>query len=403
MSDATKDFQENLAREAERERKRKEVLEKELQLRDRKANNELANFDRADKNILITKNIDLRRLSAMELNRYTENNNNYFESAKNPIQFIGPMFDDYVPFWRNNLILVGAETGQGKSTCISNIVIAALRQGKKLLVLTNEQSANDFYNMITCMLRGWSYTDHHNFTKEQIKILSDQIKFLGESGRLTVIDDNYGGSSGVTSTIEGIESIFDNLIANKTDYDAVLLDYYQNVWQSALNPRLNEYEVQRMLTNKLNAYKDSYPAPIVLMAQIKPQLEGETIPFKIRLEGTKAIINKCTQAMEMVAKKKELKTEWIIIKSRFAPKTQGETVTTGFDKGRFVQHDTAFQKQVVAMQDRKMMAHTMKGLEKNAKVPEETNPSGSPANDGGKPGANLKLVPGVDQGDQTPP
>ena len=350
MSDVKDEFLKQIELDVALDIRTDELRKKELILRERKVENEIDALNRSDKSIAITKDSKLGRISDADIVRYKKDNTDYLNAAKNPIPFIHSVFDRIVPLFRNNLILIGAETGQGKSTCVSNIILTALRNGKRILVLTNEQNATDFYNTVSCYILGIPYTDHANFSAETIKKFEDNIEFFGKSGRLTIIDDTFGGSTGVTTTIEGIQGIFENLIANREYYDLVILDYYQSVHLSSKNPKLTEWDVQRNLGNLLDTYKNVYPAPIVLMAQVKPQVEDENVPFKVRLEGVKAILNRATFSMEMVADKRNLKTEWLIEKSRFSS-SQGMKITTGFDRGRFVEYTEKFVEEVNKMKD----------------------------------------------------
>ena len=395
MSDIKDEFLKQMAEDVELDIRTAELRKKELILRERKVENEIDALNRSDQSIAITKESKLGRISDKDIARYKKDNTDYLHAAKNPIPFIHPIFDKVVPLFRNNLILIGAETGQGKSTCVSNIILTALRNGKRILVLTNEQNATDFYNTVSCYILGIPYTDHASFSPEIIQKFEDNIEFFGKSGRLTIIDDTFGGSTGVTTTIEGIQGIFENLIANREYYDLVILDYYQSVHLSSRNPKLTEWDVQRNLGNLLDTYKNVYPAPIVLMAQVKPQGEDENVPFKVRLEGVKAILNRATFSMEMVADKQNLKTEWLIEKSRFSS-SQGSKIVTGYDRGRFVEYTEKFVKDVNDMKDareRKQMNKSIGLLDVNkdnkkdkkegedAKVQEETSGSGSTASD----------------------
>ena len=141
-----------------------------------------------------------------------------------------------------------AQSGEGKSTTVANIIASTIRQispvtGKvcRVLVITNEEKAEDVYNRITCFSHGWAYTEHHAFTDLQINTFENYIPILAK--KITVIDDSFGSKpgcpvSGVTTSIEGIQAIFDNIIANQIHYDAILIDYYQHISTSKKTPEL---------------------------------------------------------------------------------------------------------------------------------------------------------------------
>jgi predicted ATP-dependent serine protease len=219
---------------------------------------ELENVQKNEQNMVRIKSTKYGSLSKDQVSKLQKDNREYIEAAKKATIFINPGFDGIVPFFRKNLILIGAKTGEGKSTAVANIAYSLLSSrnasGKvcRVLVITNEERAEDFYNRVTCLIKGWHYTNHNKFSEEQIDIFEKMISTLADSGRLTVIDDAYNNSHGVTTTIEGIENVFESLMANEEWYDAIIIDYYQNVMASQNDPRLGEYDVQAKFSRMLD-------------------------------------------------------------------------------------------------------------------------------------------------------
>jgi replicative DNA helicase len=260
-----------------------------------------------------------------------------------------------VPFFRKNFILIGARTGEGKSTAVANIAFGVMGSrhpvtGKTLrvLVLTNEERAEDFYNRVTSLIKGWHYTNHSKFTKEQTDTFRKMIPVLASNGRLTVIDNNHNGSHGVTTSIEGIATVFENLIEKKEYYDVIMIDYYQNIIHSQKYPHLSENEVQARLSRMMDKYKNEYPAPIVMMAQINAPDKDDKVPFQYRIKGRKIIMDPATFAVEMVRDTKNLRTKWVVHKSRFT-EAIGSDFFTGYDRGKFIPYTTAFAEHVQKM------------------------------------------------------
>jgi len=298
-------------------------------------------------------------ISTDRANELVEENEKYFESAKKQLGFINSSFDGRIPFFEKNLIVIGAKTGEGKTTCVANIVRSIITQkhpvtGKtcRCLVITNEESITDFYNRITCLIKGWHYVDHDLFTPDQLKTFSQYIKIL--STRVTVIDDQHSSNNkvltGATTTPEGIDSIFQNLMNDGEFYDVVLLDYYQGINESSKDPTLDEYKSQRKLTHILEKWRKVYPAPIVVMAQIDPPDEEDRVPFQRRVQGTKLICTRATMLLEMIKHTDQLMTEWKIHKGRFA--RLGQSVKTGYHNGLFVPYTTAFENEVSLRRER---------------------------------------------------
>lgn len=363
MSEENKKFidplHEQLERDALKERKKREVLEKELVVRERRANSAIEKIEEGDKASQIAKNTSYGALTEEDVAEKQKENTEYMYSARNKMSFINKDFDEAIPFFRKNLILIGGRTGEGKSTTVANIIREMLAKinpttGKKrrILVLTNEEKSEDVYNRVTCLIKGYHYTNHDKFTDEQIKTFNQYIKLLSADGMITVVDDSYHGATGTTTTLEGICQVFDNLLAKKEYYDAVLIDYYQNVKESRKNPGMNEWEVQAAFARKLDQYKNIYPAPIVVLAQVQPPDADRSTPFKSRIEGRKSILNVSTCCVEMIANREDFCTEWLIHKSRFN-ECVGESIVTGYDKGRYVVYDDEFKNKIAELKAKK--------------------------------------------------
>jgi replicative DNA helicase len=359
MSEASDNFKEQIEAAAELDKKKKEVQEKEFILREKVVNQKLENLKKTEDELQKAKEIDYGLATDSYIEGVRKDNIEYIEAAQNPIEFINEEFDSVVPFFRKNLIVVGGKTGEGKSTAVANIILSTIRdtnpitgKPRRCLVITNEEKPADIYNRVTCLAKGIPYVNHNKFTKEQAQMLDHGIKVLSKSGLVMVIEDIHEGVPGTTTTIEGIKRVFDNLIAKKDFYDVVLIDYYQNFKYSKSNPGLGQYQIQELLSTELDLYKNVYPAPIVVMAQVKPPDQAET-PFNIRIKGSKSLPDRATLVIEMVADRANYRTEWIVHKSRFTEGVIGQGFFTGYDKGRFVPYDNVFMQKVLAWKEEK--------------------------------------------------
>ncbi len=354
MSDkeSKEDFLKKVNEAADLETLKQQTAAKKLELDSKIINSKLATLKQHERDLEIARNSKYGALSPEEIAQIVRDNDEYMESSRNPMTFICDSFDEIVPFFRKNVILIGAKTGEGKSTAVANLAFACLigkdkatGRSYRTLVITNEEKREDFYNRITSLVRGWHYTNHSKFTIEQRKEFSKMIPILASSGRLTVVDNNHGGSHGVTTTIEGIETMFNSLLENKEYYDVIIIDYYQNIISSKLNPGLDQYKVQEKFSKLVDDFKNNYPAPIVVMAQLKSQREKSEEPFQIRIMGSKSIMVPVTLAMEMVIDRKNLRTKWVVHKSRYT-EGMGKDFFTGYEKGKFVPYTNEFAEKV---------------------------------------------------------
>lgn len=351
-AETKEEFREKIEKAAALETLKQETWQKKLILDNKIVSARLEQIEKNEKDIEIAKASNFGALTIGQINNIQQENDQYILAAKNGMEFICKSFKNAVPFFRKNFILIGGKTGDGKSTTVANIVHSVISKknpstGKtrRALVLTNEERAEDFYNRVTCLLNGWHYTNHDKFTEEQINTFRQFIPILASNGRLTVVDNNHNGSHGVTTTIEGIETIFDSLIVNKEYYDVVIIDYYQNIISSQRNPNMTENEVQSRLARMMDKYKNTYPAPIVMMAQVNAPDKDQKVPFQQRIKGRKVIMDPATMVMEMVADRPNLRTQWVIWKSRFT-EAVGKDFFTGYDYGKYVEYTNEFAEEV---------------------------------------------------------
>lgn len=322
----------------------KQLKDREFELRQARVKTEYDALKEGQEGIGRLATMNLSKMSDENVEALQKESAEYMEAARKEMQFIHTDFKNLVPYFMRNLILIGAQTGQGKSTVVANLAYLNYLQKdpitgerKKTLIITNEEDPADVYARIVCVSKGWHYTNHSNFTDHQKDAIKEGIKEFSQY--ITVIGDTHEGVSGCTTTIEGVETIFANLIhAAKTTgfkYDVVLFDYYQNVQFSKLNARLDEFKVQAKLSGKLDKWKNEYDAPIVLLCQLySPDKDGK-VPFEQRIRGHKGIMTKATCAIEMLAKPRTLETEFIFHKCRYTMGA-GVKVILGFVKGQFV-------------------------------------------------------------------
>jgi replicative DNA helicase len=379
---------EQLAKDADLERLQDEVAFKRAKVDQQKYTQQLQEIEQNEKDIALAKTLNFGSMTAAQTAALQSEWEDYIKAAKDKFVFLNDTFRRIVPFFRKNLILIAAHTGKGKSTAAANIAYSILKQknrtsGKtgRCLIITNEEKAEDFYARVICLLMGWSYTNHDELTQQQIDTIKKTIPFLGNSGRLVVVDNTFGGAHGMTTTIEGIELIFENLIANKEIYDVIIIDYYQNVISSKNNISLDEYKCQAKLAKMLDQYKNIYPAPIILMAQCDPETAHDHRMFKQRVNGRKNITDGTTLAMELTVDYKLQTTMWTIWKSRYTSFI-GTSVKTGFESGKYVEYTDAFKQKVMEKNDRAALAEhdatTNKEAGKALKEKME-KPDGSPS------------------------
>ncbi len=304
----------------------------------------------------------------------------YIEDSRNSLTFIDDTFNRIVPFFANNLIFLSAKTGNGKTTILANCAYSILKQkGGAALILTNEEKEVDCYNRITSLIKGWHYINHNMIPPERTQTYEDMIPILSQ--KLTIIDNHDEEVPESTTTLEGVISLLEKAAADvdengKPFYSGgIIIDYYQGITTSDKFPQLNEYEVQRKLTDFLGDYITRAPFPVVLLSQLTDQGKGKNeLDFKRRIEGTKKILNKATCAMEISADRENQRTGWTIHKGRYVEMI-GQTVYTGYDKGKFVPYTEDFAASI----EQKKLDKAMKQerIEQSQKLKDQMENNGS--------------------------
>jgi hypothetical protein len=283
---------------------------------------------------------DIGANNAEYVQALAEETGDYLLRARKGGVFLNNDFKGKVPFFARNIILCAAETGSGKSTISANLTAQALKQSKKVLVLTNEENPGDVYNRVTCIFKGIAYTNHEKFTDEQVEMFKKNMILM--SSRLTVVGDNYAGMTGCTTTIEGIENVLNSLIKKGTEFDVIIFDYYQNIDRSVKAPMMADWQVQYRFCKFLDQYKNRSNACLVVVAQKKPPVKDKELPFREAIEGRKTILNIATCALNVIKDAANFCTLFEIKKSRFND-CVGEKIPVGFSKGEYVQYTQEFK------------------------------------------------------------
>lgn len=362
MSSNIDDQRKKLEMNAAEEEKKRIVAKRKLDIDDMVTASRIESIEKNKQELAIASSINFDGLSDSAIDKLVIANEDYIDAARLSMTFINDEFKGIVPFFQKNLIFIGGKTGEGKSTTVANIAYTTMKQNnpvtgrkRRVLVITNEEKSEDVYNRVTCLGRGWSYTNHDQFSDEQKKIFSQSIRAMAKSKCLTVIDNDHEGAHGLTTSIEGICNIFDNLIRDKVYYDVILIDYYQNIKHSKKDTSLDEFKVQAKLAAVLDIYKNVYPAPIVLMGQVNPPDKEDKTPFQFRIKGRKTIMDVATCVIEMIADRENYRTQWTIHKSRFNGSV-GKGIWTGFARGMYVAYDHTFITEVARLKEQRMMA-----------------------------------------------
>lgn len=260
-----------------------------------------------------------------------EDINSYNQMIQQRITFINPALTATVPFTRENLYLICAYSGNGKSTIAANISRPLWKESKKVLVIANEESKQDVLFRIACLELGYNFNDYKKGSmpmahqKECAKLFPDISKFV------KVLDVSY--KNGLTTKFEGIKNALEAV--KKSDYSAVMIDYFQLIRYKVGDPAASTYKVLDDLRIYLGQYIKSSNIPVVLFAQLHSMGKRNNVELDSRIKECPGIIEPSTVILEVIPDFENKTTSFVIKKDRFG--FQGAKVECAFDKGKYIE------------------------------------------------------------------
>lgn len=256
---------------------------------------------------------------------------------QNAVEFLYPEMDDFVQLAPGSLALICAATGTGKSTLTANVAYSLLRQGKRVLIIANEEKRTDVAARISCLqldVNIHKYKSKNGLPDVIRQNVLDNIKTF-DSKQLAIVALDFKDDSRIVTSPEGMIA----LLRGATDkYDAIIIDYYQNINNSINNPGLQPHEANEIFAREVDHIKNEIGCPIIMMAQIR---RGDD-DYKTRLEGRRLILNKCTDVFEVKIDKDFCRSVMICHKDRWLG-NQGEEKYIGYQAGKYVPYTRDFE------------------------------------------------------------
>lgn len=255
----------------------------------------------------------------------------YNRMIKERITFINPALSEAVPFTRENLYLICAYTGSGKSTVAANISHPLWKEGKKTLVIANEEAQQDVLYRIACLELGYNFNDYKKGNMPLPHQKECILLFPEISRHVKVLDVNY--KDGLTTKLEGVKNALEAV--RTEDYSAVMIDYFQLIRYSVVDTTRSTYSVLDDLRIYLGQYIKKSHIPVVLFAQLHSMGKRNNIELDSRIKECPGIMEPSTVIIEVVPNFEQKLTSFAIKKDRFG--LQGQVIDCAFNKGKFVE------------------------------------------------------------------
>ena len=249
------------------------------------------------------------------------------------ITFVNQDLTDAIPFTKENLYLLCAYSGSGKSTVAANVSHPLWKQGKKSLVISNEESEQDIMFRIACLELGLNFNEYKKGRMHKVQQRECMLLFGEISKYVKVIDVNYRG--GITTQVEGVKKILE--MVKDQDFSCAMIDYYQLIKRSIANPTGGSYDILNDFRIWLGQYIKRANIPIVVFAQLHSLGKRNNKDLDSRIKHCPDIYEPATVVVEIVPNFEEHTSDFIIHKDRFG--FAGMKITCGFDRGRFVSLD----------------------------------------------------------------
>jgi len=255
-------------------------------------------------------------------------------AQQHAIPFIdGPTFQDFKLV--QGLYLIGAVSGQGKSTAAANIIsgyLTADRPGKKVYVISNEEMADAVLGRVACIESKVSYNDykHKRLSRHTLQEIDDLSELLLQ--RVHVVNNPTFDMS----CLEDVQAVLE-YAQESGDVDMVMVDYFQTIDRSKDDEGMESFRVHKIMGSYLKDYGRKYAVPVLAFAQLRPEAEGSH--FKVRIENDRTVYNHAFGAVEIIPNFETGQTTFKIWKDRFG-EVQGKEIEMRFEKGRYIaQHE----------------------------------------------------------------
>jgi len=237
-----------------------------------------------------------------------------------------------IPLTRENLYLFCAYSGSGKSTIAANISHPLWKQGKKILVISNEETKEDIFGRIACLEIGADFKDlkNGNMSEEHILSLIPVMRKLAPFIKIYDVTDTR------TARLEGVKSILET--AKNEDFSCILIDYFQLIKYSEVDNRKEPYAVLSELKDYLGPYAKSSNAPVVLFVQLHSLSKRPSKGTELdnRIKECSFIIEPASVVIEVIPNFEYNTTSFAICKDRFFGRT-GKKIVCQFVDGKYME------------------------------------------------------------------
>jgi archaellum biogenesis ATPase FlaH len=236
-----------------------------------------------------------------------------------------------IPLVRENLYLFAAYTGSGKSSTAANISYPLWKQGKKVLIISNEETQKDVISRIACLEAGLNFQSVIRGEISKMEEMSYVVHIPSIKQQVIVVS----AEDPRTTRLEGMKNLLE--AAKNENFSAIIIDYFQLIKYSEEHPNKEPYKVMMEFKDYLNAYIKTSNAPVIMFAQLwslsKRPAKGTELDS--RLKECASIQDGASVVVEIVPNFEQSTTDFLICKDRFFGR-KGDKLTCPYENGRFL-------------------------------------------------------------------
>jgi len=234
----------------------------------------------------------------------------------------------------DHLFLLGDFTVTHNSTVAANVSYPLWQEGKKSLVITNEESKEDVYFRIACLHLGYNFNEYKKGLMPAVQ-QRECAMLIGQIAQFVKVADvnfEYKSVENATATVEGVKALMSSI--KNSDYSCVMLDYYQLIKKSMERPDASSYEVLNDFRIWLGQFIKRAEIPVVVFAQLHSLGKRNNKDLDSRIKHGPDIYETATVVIEVIPNFEEKTSDFLIVKDRFG--LAGRRIACAFEKGRFV-------------------------------------------------------------------
>lgn len=284
----------------------------------------------------------LKNTADIWLSHYKESIKQLDKSMKNRLPCMTEEVSKVMPLEGVEMLLFGALTGQGKSTIAANMAVPILAENRRILYLSTEERAEDILIRVAALQNGWNPNNQRDWNQET-KLKRDlAVEQLVRDGKLLIVDSYSPGVDEQTgqpikpadlSMLEDFKLVLNSVVRDELKFDLLIVDYISKVGMARRKNENVEWKVISEATKFVEEWCKSAQTPAIVFTQLKNK-ETDTQEFKMRLPGSKRILDYVTCAVEIATDYDAKTTKLICHKNRKYGKLFRKTLK--FDKGKFV-------------------------------------------------------------------